>query len=384
MNRRRPRAWALVALAGVAFSVWNAQAATAGQLKAGQVSGWGWNNYGQLDNGFLTDQAQATPERISLGSVTVIGAGQYHSLATRNNGTVWAWGHNSGGQLGDGTTADSASPVQVVGLTDAVELAGGWYHSLARKVDGTVWAWGANYAGQLGNGNTASSLTPIEVPGLTCTRAIAAAYGQSFAVGCDGTLWAWGDNSYGQLGDGTTTNSSTPLPVLTGIVSVAAGRLHTLALRSDGSVWAWGANFFGQLGRGTQTNYEPVPQPVPGLAGIAAVGVGELHSLAVTAAGTVFGWGYDQYGQAGDGTTMEAQPNPQQVAGLTGIVSVVGGLDHSLALGANGRAWGWGSDYHGQLGDGFAHVEPQTTPTLVHIKGLRALVSGSDHALGLG
>src|SRR5213078_4491723 len=117
-----------------------------------------------------------------------------------------------------------------VGLTDAVELAGGWYHSLARKVDGTVWAWGANYAGQLGNGNTASSLTPIEVPGLTCTRAIAAAYGQSFAVGCDGTLWAWGDNSYGQLGDGTTTNSSTPLPVLTGIVSVAAGRLHTLAL----------------------------------------------------------------------------------------------------------------------------------------------------------
>src|SRR5947208_1686488 len=179
MNRRRPRAWALVALAGVAFSVWNAQAATAGQLKAGQVSGWGWNNYGQLDNGFLTDQAQATPERISLGSVTVIGAGQYHSLATRNNGTVWAWGHNSGGQLGDGTT----------------------------------------------------------------------------------------------------TNSSTPLPVLTGIVSVAAGRLHTLALRSDGSVWAWGANFFGQLGRGTQTNDEPVPQPVPGLAGIAAVGVGELHSL---------------------------------------------------------------------------------------------------------
>jgi alpha-tubulin suppressor-like RCC1 family protein len=378
-TRRRGRLRGFAVFAALALAALSAQAATAGPLR-----GWGWNNYGQLDNGFFSDQAQPTPQHLSLGGVLAIGAGQYHSLAARSNGTVWAWGRNSGGQLGDGTTVDRATPVQVAGLTDAAKLAGGWDHSLALRADGTVWAWGSNYGGQLGDGTTVPSLTPRQVPGLAGVVAIAANYAQSFAVAREGTLWAWGDNSYGQLGDGTTTSSSTPLPVLTGVVAVAAGRLHTLAVRSDGSVWAWGANFFGQLGRGTQTQFEATPQPVPGVTGMISVGAGDLHSLAVTASGTVFGWGYDQYGQVGDGTTTEAQPNPQEVVGLAAIVSVAGGLNHSLALGANGRAWGWGSDFHGQLGDGIANFEPQPTATPVQIKGLSALVSGSDHALGLG
>jgi alpha-tubulin suppressor-like RCC1 family protein len=312
---------------------------------------------GTLDGGGCT-----TPGRVSgdPGAPRLFGrGGQYFSLAARSNGTVWAWGRNSGGQLGDGTTVDRASPVQGAGLTEALELAGGWDHSLALRADGTVWAWGANYSGPLGNGTMAPSLTATQVPGLAGIVAIRANYAQSFAVAGNVTLWAWGDNSYGQLGDGTTTSSATPLPVLTGVIDVAAGRLHTLAVRFDGTVWDWGANFFGQVGRGTQTQFEPTPQPVPSLAGIGAVGAGDLHSLAVGQFGTVFGWGYDEYGQVGDGTTIEAQPNPQLVVGLTGIVSVAGGLNHSLALRANGRAWGWGSDLHGQLGDGVANVEPQ-------------------------
>jgi alpha-tubulin suppressor-like RCC1 family protein len=345
------------------------------------LKGWGWNNYGQLDNGFATDQAQATPERVSLNGVVSIGAGQYHSLAVRRDGSVWGWGKNSGGQLGDGTTTDRSSPVQVVGLTGAVAVAGGWDHSIALRGDGTVWAWGANYAGQLGDGTTASALVPRRVPGLTDIIAIAANRSQSFALADDGTLWGWGYNGYGQLGDGTTTDRSSPVAVLSGVTAVAAGYLHTLALRSDGTVWAWGANYFGQLGLGTQTPFEPTPQHVSALPSVSALGAGYDHSLAVAADGTVYAWGYNQYGQAGDSSLVEAVLAPTHVPGLTGIVAVAGGLYHSVALGANGRIYGWGSDAHGQLGDGTANLEAQPVPTLGVVKGVDGIASGSDHVL---
>ncbi len=347
----------------------------------GPLKGWGWNNFGQLDNGFTTDQGQATPERISLSGVVSVGAGQYHSLAVRRDGTVWGWGKNSGGQLGDGTTVERTSPVRVVGLTGGSAVAGGWDHSLALRDDGTVWAWGANYAGQLGDGTTTSSLVPVQVPGLAGIVAIAANRSQSFAVGGDGTLWAWGYNGYGQLGDGTTTDRWSPVAVLSSVTAVAAGYLHTLALRSDGTVWAWGANYFGQLGLGTQTPFEPTPQLVAALPPATAVGAGYDHSLTVAADGSVYAWGYNQYGQAADPSLVEAVLAPRQVPGLSGIVAVAGGLYHSLALGANGRVYGWGSDAHGQLGDGTANLEAQAAPTLGLAKGVDSIASGSDHVL---
>ncbi len=374
MRGRGLRLGALTVAAAVALAL--APAALAGPLK-----GWGWNNYGQLDSGVTTDQAQATPERISLSSVVSVGAGQYHSLAVRRDGSVWAWGKNTSGQLGNGTTAESASPVQVAGLTGAQAVAAGWDHSLALRDDGTVWAWGANYSGQLGNGSTTPSLVPVQVTGLSGITAIAANRSQSFAVGADGTLWAWGYNGYGQLGDGTVVDQLSPVPVLSGVLQVAAGYLHTLALRSDGSVWAWGANYFGQLGRGTQTSSEPTPQMVAGLRPASAVGAGYDHSLVVAATGSVYAWGYNQYGQAADASLVEAVLAPEQVQGLTGIVAVAGGLYHSLALTANGRVYGWGSDAHGQLGDGTANLEAQPVPTLGLAKGVDELVSGSDHVL---
>jgi len=353
----------------------------------GTVWAWGRNEYGQLGDGTRTDRF--TPVQVKgpggsdwLTDVQAVAAGGYHSLALKTDGTVWAWGRNNGGQLGDGTTTDRLTPVQVVGpggsdwLTDVQAVAAGVGHSLALKTDGTVWAWGWNEFGQLGDGTTTNSSTPVQVVGpggsgwLTDVQAVAAKWGHSLALKTDGTVWAWGGNWCGQLGDGTTTNSSTPVQVvgpggsgwLTDVQAVAAGVEHSLALKTDGTVWAWGRNEYGQLGDGTTTDrYMPVQVKGPGgsdrLTDVKAVAARWDHSLALKTDGTVWAWGRNNSGQLGDGTTTD-RLTPVQVVGpggsgwFTDVQAVAAGLHHSLALKTDGTVWAWGANWYGQLGDG--------------------------------
>src|SRR3989304_2356071 len=177
---------------------------------------------------------------------------------------VWAFGGNNYGQLGNGTTINRTTPVQVSGLTGVGAIASGYGHSLALKTDGTVWAWGFNDRGQLGDGTTINRTTPVQVSGLTGVAAIAGGYGHSLALKTDGTAWAWGQNNGGQLGNGTSTifgATTTPVQVcesggcsngyLTGVAAIAGGFFHSLALKTDGTVWAFGVNSTSQLGDGT-------------------------------------------------------------------------------------------------------------------------------------
>ncbi len=185
------------------------------------VSGAGSSGY--------SNEAMVTERRLA--------AGADHSLLIGSDGSLWAWGSNSSGQLGDGTTTARTTPTPI--LTGVATLAAGSYHTLALKTDGSLWAWGYNYYGQLGDGTTTNRSTPTQV--LTGVAAIAAGGDHTLALKTDGSLWAWGANGYGQLGDGTTTNRSTPKQVLTGVAAIAAGGDHTLALKTDGSLWAWGS-----------------------------------------------------------------------------------------------------------------------------------------------
>ncbi len=184
-----------------------------------------------------------------------VSAGAYHTLVLKDDGTVWAWGMSYFGQLGDGTQSDSQTPVQVKGLdgnqnlTDIIAIAAGEVHSIALKSDGTVWAWGGN-TGKLGNNTNFNSPTPVQVLGLggegilTEIIAIAANRDHSVAIKSDGTVWAWGDNRYGQLGDNTQTNRSTPIKVvnsggndvLKNVTAIAVGLYHTLAIKYDGTI----------------------------------------------------------------------------------------------------------------------------------------------------
>lgn len=246
---------------------------------------------------------------LPAGAVTPkLAGGGYHSLALKGDGTIWAWGWNGGGQLGNGTTTDQATPVQVVGPTGAVSVAASYLHRFAVMADGTVWAWGRNSYGTLGDGTTTARLIPLPVPGLSGMVAVAAVGGHSLALKSDGTVWAWGNNSNGQLGDGTTGDRMSPVQVtgLAGVTAVAAGGAHSLALKADGTVWAWGNNENGQLGDGTTTD-RLSPVQIPALTGIVALAAGYRHSLAIQVDGTIWTWGRNSYGALGDGTTTDRQ-----------------------------------------------------------------------------
>jgi alpha-tubulin suppressor-like RCC1 family protein len=311
-----------------------------------------------------------------------------HTVYVKNDGTVWTWGSNSNGQLGDGTTADKLAPLQVSSLTGVRAIAAGSAHSVALKADGTVWVWGSNSNGQLGDGTTIDKLTPVPVSNLAGITAIAAGSAHTLALKNDGTVWAWGSNSNGQLGDGTTTQRLNPVQVsiLAGIVAIAAGNSHSLALRNiialqnDVTVWAWGSNNRGQLGDGTIVD-KWIPIQVFGITGVSDIAAGSFHSVALrnifnlTNDGTVWAWGSNSNGQLGDGTIVD-KFIPTMVSGLSLMTTVAAGFNHTIALRNNDTTWTWGGNSNGQLGDGTQIDRPIPLP-VNGLTGVTAIAAGN-------
>ncbi|MGE6759659.1 PKD domain-containing protein [Corallococcus interemptor] len=319
----------------------------------GTAAAWGHNGYGQLGDGTNVDRLLPVPVQAQgLTGATALSATAYHTLALKQDGTVWAWGYNDSGQLGDTVDAVRVTPALLPNVTGVTALASGTYHSLVLRQDGTVWAWGLNNLGQLGDGTTVNRTEPMPVTGLTGVTALAASTYHSLALRQDGTVWTWGYNSSGQLGDGTTERRFTPVPVqgLTGVSAIAAGLVHSLALKQDGTVWAWGRNTDGQLGDGVGVN-SPLPVQVQGLTGVSAIAAGTYHSLALKSDGTAWTWGRNGTGQLGDGTVVGSL-TPVKVQGLTAVTALAGGDAHSLALLRDGTVWTWGYNAEGELGDG--------------------------------
>jgi alpha-tubulin suppressor-like RCC1 family protein len=251
---------------------------------------WEWGAWGPGDN--------LTPAEVpGLAGVTKIAAGDGFSLALRSDGTVWAWGNNNAGQLGNGATAASAIPVQVSGLSQVTSIAAGADSALAIRTQGvttvkTVWAWGGNDSGQLGDGTLGNHLTPEQVTGIKAPSVTGITAGEKFAValGSDGSVWAWGSDDAGQLGNAPTASPVTR-PVETtgmdsGITQVSAGASHVLALKSNGTVLAWGDNTEGELGTGSTTSVTGAVQ-VSGLTSVTQVSAGAGYSLAVRPASGV-------------------------------------------------------------------------------------------------
>jgi alpha-tubulin suppressor-like RCC1 family protein len=353
----------------------------------GTVWAWGHNGHGQLGDGTTSDRSIPVQVRSSGGGGVLtnakgIAGSEDYSAALKADGTVWSWGCNDFGKLGDNTLTDRETPVQVKGpggagfLGNVRAVTAGNYHMAALKNDGTVWSWGCNACGQLGDGTTTDRKTPVQVKGsggagfLGGVTAVTAGYSHTVALKGDGTVWAWGYNDHGQLGDGTTTDRWTPVQVkgpggagfLEDVAAIAAGFDHVMALKEDGTVWAWGCNDDGQLGDGTTTwRSTPVQVKGPGgvgfLGDVTAVAAGYGHTAAPKADGTVWAWGRNGTGQLGDGTTTW-RSTPVQVLGpggaetLNNVIAVAAGRYHTVALKNDGAVWAWGDNIRGQLGDG--------------------------------
>jgi alpha-tubulin suppressor-like RCC1 family protein len=295
----------------------------------------------------------------------IVAGGGGHTCAVAPDQSVWCWGQNTTGQLGNSSIADSTVPVHVTGVAQALAVAGGHDHSCAIDTGHNVWCWGANAFGQLGNGTTSvDSTTPVQAGTLQGLQ-VSAGDGFTCAVTAAHTARCWGDNNFGELGDGTTADSSTPKLVkgLTGVTAVAAGYFHACALLTTGRVWCWGDNGNGELGNGTTTASD-VPVPTP-LEAATAITAGNSDSCAITSGGDLQCWGNNNVGQLGIGNFTDAHV-PAQVASLNTGVSQVGlGQDFGCALAATPGAtvvcWGDAGGY-GQLGTGsFNQQDPFPT-----------------------
>lgn len=321
----------------------------------GQLWCWGQNGNGQLGDGSQLDQATPRAVAIPQASVASVAAGGHHTCALKTNGALWCWGHNGSGELGDGTVVDRPLPTPVTALgADVAEVAAGWSHTCARKTDGTLWCWGSNADGRLGDGTTQNRVTPTQVSALgTSVAQVAAGVAHTCARQSDNSLWCWGYNGVGAIGDLTTQSRSLPTLVSSlgsDVVEVATGA-HTCARSSDNRLWCWGWNQYGQLGDGSNFN-RVTPYEVSNLlGGVTQVSLGWRHSCALKTDGKLRCWGYNADGELGDGTTFN-RAFPVLSSLSASVPGVAAGDSHSCARRADGGIWCSGLNLYGQLGLG--------------------------------
>ncbi len=351
---------------------------------------WEWG--GALVNARAVSSPRPQPAALARpNDVVAIATSTSHNLALRADGSLWAWGWNAYGQLGSGTTISAGTPIRVTALSGVAAVDAGAFHSLALLTDGTVWSWGRNCCGELGsdalNGLTANP-TPRQVPGIDAATAVAAGTSHSLVLRADGSVWSWGDAGFGQLGDPRLESRHLPARIegLDEVIAIAAADMHSFALRADGTVWAWGRNAEGELGLGSVSEEHclciATPTRITDLDSVVAIASGARHALALRQDGSVWAWGTNRAGQLGDGTQLP-RPAPVQVPNLTEVTAIAAGAGHSLALRADGTLWAWGDNRAGQLGAD-ASVDRRSSPSQVMgVEQVTAIDAGELHTLAI-
>ncbi len=306
----------------------------------GSLYTWGYNRQGQLGNGTKTDSSK--PQKI-MDNVSTVSLGGCHSAAITKDGSLYTWGHNYYGQLGNGTTTTSTTPQKIMDNVIAVSL--GNSHSAAITKDGSLYTWGFNSSyGHLGTGTTTDSSKPQKI--LNNVVSVSLAHDHSAAITKDGSLYTWGANYVGQLGNGSTTKSLKPQKIMSNVVSVSLGSSYSAAITKDGSLYTWGTND-SDIFDIPPTDKITKPQKL--MDNVVSVNLGNWHSAAITKDGSLYTWGENSNGKLGNGATNYTS-KPQKI--MDNVASVNLGYGHSAAITKNGNFYAWGSNIYGELGNG--------------------------------
>ena len=330
---------------------------SAGIKTDGTLWTWGYNGYGQLGDNTTLISKSSPVQTVSAGTTwSLLAMGESHCMAIKTDGTLWTWGKNSNGQLGDTTLIHRSSPVQtLLHARDWSAFSFGIDNMAAVKTNGTLWTWGSNFNGTLGDNTTTPKSSPVQtIAGGTNWSSVANAGNRIAAIKKDGTLWAWGRNSSGGIGDNTTTDKSSPIQTIafgTNWSKVSCGYFHTAAIKTDGTLWIWGENTVGQLGNNTTTNRSSPVQTITFGTNWSQVSCGESHTAAIKTDGTLWMWGWNYNGQLGNNTTTNRSSPVQAITFGTNWSSVACGSAHTAAIKTDGTLWLWGKNSYGILGD---------------------------------
>ncbi len=349
-----------------------------------QLFTWGRNNVGQLgDNSTLS---RSSPIQTVSGGTNwsqMSGKSGLGVAAIKTDGTLWTWGDNSGGDLGNQSTVSAASsPVQTIsGGTNWRRISSGSGASLAIKTDGTLWGWGEGGQGQLGRGNTLSASSPVQtVSGGTNWKSAAVSSSRGSGIKTDGTLWIWGNNASGVMGDGTTINRSSPVQTVsagTNWKQVSIGANGIAAVKTDGTLWVWGSGSFGEIGNGTATSRSSPVQTVSAGTNWKQVAAGSSSVAAVKTDGTLWTWGRNSYGQLGTNDRINRSSPIQTVTGGTNWLKV--DVDNQVgAIKTDGTLWTWGYNYNGELGNNTSIAQSSPIQTITSGTSWRDITMGQS------
>jgi alpha-tubulin suppressor-like RCC1 family protein len=290
-----------------------------------------------------------TPSGFSQCWKSVVTGYSYHNVGIQTNGTLWAWGYNMDGQVGDGTTINKTVPTQIGTASNWKMVTAHFNNSFAIKTNGTLWGWGDNTDGQLGDGTIVGKLVPTQIGTQNNWSSVSVGFAHTLAIKTNGTLWAWGSNSFGRLGNGTNNNTLVPIQIGTDTdwIKVMASSIGSMGIKSDGTLWGWG------ILNGASSSSVLVPTQIGTATNWKDVSSTYRHAVAIKTDGTIWAWGNNNNGELGNGNNLNNSTNytASQIGTATNWKFIAAGANYSIGIKNNGTLWAWGENTFGQYGN---------------------------------